>query len=80
MDTHFDEELARLKQKLLRMADIAQQMIRLSVESLTQRKEACAQEVFQLEDEVNHLEIEILERVIFIEEGKNIKHHVQENG
>ena len=80
MDAHFDEELTRLKQKLLRMADIAQQMIRLSVESLTRRKDACTQEVFQIEDEVNHLEIEILERVIFIEEGKNIKHHAQENG
>ena len=66
MDTHFDEELKQLKQKLLRMADIAQQMIQLSVESLTHRKEASAKEVFELEEQVNHLEIEIEEDVLVL--------------
>ncbi len=59
MERHFDEELIHLKQKLLSMADTAQQMIHYSVEALVQRKESLAEEVFILEDRVNQLEIEI---------------------
>ena len=59
MERHFDEELKNLKQKLLTMADTAQDMIGLSVKALTERKDSYAQEVFVLEDKVNHAEIEI---------------------
>jgi phosphate transport system protein len=64
MERHFDEELKNLKQKLLHMADTAQEMVGLSVKALAERKEPLAQQVFQLEDTVNHLEIEIEEEVL----------------
>ena len=64
MERHFDEELKNLKQKLLHMADSAQEMIGLSVKSLTERKEAFAILVFELEEKVNRMEIEIEDEVL----------------
>ena len=59
MERHFDEELKNLKQKLLHMADTAQEMIGLSVKSLAERSKEYADQVFQLEESVNRMEIEI---------------------
>ena len=64
MERHFDEELKNLKQKLLQMADAAQEMIGLAIQSLVERSEARAKEVFVLEEKVNHTEIEIEEEVL----------------
>ncbi len=64
MERHFDEELKNLKQRLLHMADTAQEMVGLAVKSLVERKETHAEEVFRLEQKVNHLEIEIEEEVL----------------
>ena len=64
MERHFDEELKHLKQKLLQMADTAQEMIGLAIRSLTERKEAHATDVFRLEEKVNHMEVEIEEEVL----------------
>ncbi len=59
MERHFDEELKHLKQRLLHMADTAQQMIDLAIKALVERKEDYAKQVFELEQEVNRTEIEI---------------------
>lgn len=64
MERHFDEELKHLKEKLLQMADITQEMVGLSVRSLVDRKESLTKEVFALEEKVNHMEIEIEEFVL----------------
>lgn len=64
MERHFDEELKHLKQRLLHMGDLAQEMIGLSIKVMTERKESIAEEVFQLEDKVNHLEVEIEDEVL----------------
>ena len=64
MERHFDEELTHLKQRLLHMGDTAQEMIGLAVKSLVERKEALAQEVFSLEEKVNHMEVEIEEEAL----------------
>jgi phosphate transport system protein len=64
MERHFDEELKHLKQHLLQMADTAQEMIGLAVKALAERKESLAQEVFKLEESVNHMEIEIEDQVL----------------
>ena len=64
MERHFDEELTHLKQRLLQMGDTAQEMIGLAVKSLVDRKEALAQEVFSLEEKVNHIEVEIEEEAL----------------
>ncbi len=64
MERHFDEELKNLKQQLLQMADEAQEMTGLAVKSLVERKEEQAREVFELEKNVNRLEIEIEDEVL----------------
>ncbi len=61
MERHFDEELKHLKQKLLQMGDLSQEMIGLAIKALTDRNDAYSKEVLHLEDRVNHIEIEIEE-------------------
>ena len=64
MERHFDEELKDLRQKLLQMADTAQEMIGLAVKALVERRQELADKVFVLEDSVNRMEIEIEEDVL----------------
>jgi phosphate transport system protein len=64
MERHFDEELKDLRQKLLQMADTAQEMIGLSVKALVDRKKDLTDKVFSLEETVNRTEIEIEEEVL----------------
>ena len=64
MEIHFDEELRLLKQKLLGMADTAQEMIVLAVKSLVDRQESLAKQVLDMEHRVNHAEVEIEEEVL----------------
>lgn len=64
MERHFDEELTHLKQRLLFMADTAQEMVGLAVRALVERNPAHAKEVFTLEDKVNHAEVEIEDQVL----------------
>lgn len=64
MDRHFDEELIQLKQKLLSMADHAQEMISLAIKALTERNQAFADQVLEIEKKVNHMEVEIEEEVL----------------
>ncbi|MGH7197134.1 MAG: phosphate signaling complex protein PhoU [Candidatus Omnitrophota bacterium] len=64
MERHFDEELKNLKQRLLHMADTAQEMLGLAVKALAERKENLAREVFEHEKRVNMMEIEIEDAVL----------------
>ena len=64
METHFDEELKVLKQKLLQMADTAQAMIGLAVKSLTERSGEIVEEVLTMERSVNRMEVEIEDEVL----------------
>ena len=64
MERHFDEELKDLRQKLLYMADTAQEMIGLAVKALVERRKELTEKVFVLEDIVNRTEIEIEEEVL----------------
>jgi len=64
MERHFDEELKNLKQRLLHMGDLAQEMIGLSIKALVDRNEGYAKEVFNIEQRVNHLEVEIEEEIL----------------
>lgn len=59
MKREFDEELKVLKEKLLRMASLAEESITLAVNSLKERKEELAQKVFKGEEAINILDIEI---------------------
>jgi phosphate transport system protein len=64
METHFDDQLKNLKQKLLQMAGIAQNMINLAVRSLSERQAELANQVLTIENRVNRMEVEIEEDVI----------------
>ena len=56
---HFHEELARLKNRLLEMSALAEELVRASVEALRGRDAAAAREVVARDQEVDALEVEI---------------------
>jgi phosphate transport system protein len=59
----FDKELDELKKKLIHMAAIAETMIDHAIGELVKRDEAVAENVPQLEQDINRLQIEIDEMV-----------------
>jgi phosphate transport system protein len=61
MERHFDEELKKLSQELLRMGGLVEEQISRSVKSLVDRDTALAENVLRSDDAINMLEIEIEE-------------------
>ena len=59
MERQFDEELNTLKEKLMQMATLAEEAIALAVKSLKERNADFAHQVFQGEETLNRLDIEI---------------------
>lgn len=59
MERHFDEELKDLKEKLVRMSSIAEEMIEKSITALKDRREDLIEDVFEKEKIMNMLQIEI---------------------
>jgi phosphate transport system protein len=62
MTKEFEDELALLRQQLLKMAAKAETMIHESVQALVQRNFAVAGNIPTLEEEVNRLQLEIDDR------------------
>jgi len=54
---HFDMEMTELKKKLVDMASLVQQMIKISIDVVVKRDKELAKEVFAIEREVNFDEI-----------------------
>jgi phosphate transport system protein len=61
---HFEDQLNELKGRLVTMGTKAESMIERAVKALFERDSARLPEVFQTEQEVNELHIEVDERVI----------------
>ena len=61
---HFEDQLQELKGRLVTMGTDAESMIERAVKSLLERDAGRLPDVFKTEAEVNHLHIEIDERVI----------------
>jgi phosphate transport system protein len=59
MKRQFDKELKSLKEKLLRMASLAEESVAIAVSSLKERNKELAQKVFNGEETINLLDIEI---------------------
>jgi phosphate transport system protein len=59
MKRQFDKELKILKEKLLRMASLAEESVILAVSSLKERREELAKKVFNAEENINLLDVEI---------------------
>ncbi|HEV2736394.1 MAG TPA: phosphate signaling complex protein PhoU [Longimicrobiaceae bacterium] len=56
---HFHEELAQLKNRLLDMSQLAEELVKTSVEALLERDEAKAQSVILGDKELDALEVEV---------------------
>jgi len=61
---HFDQQLSELRSRLVHMGALAESMIEKAVKSLLDRNAGRHPEIFNQEEEVNNLHIEIDERVI----------------
>jgi len=59
MDRYFDEELKELKSKLILMATLVQGMIKMAIDALKERSPEKIKEVFNTEQDVNLLQIQI---------------------
>ncbi|MBI4217881.1 MAG: phosphate signaling complex protein PhoU [Elusimicrobia bacterium] len=66
MKRHVHEEIEALKNRILHMGSIAEEMIQLSVKSFLERKEEVCQQVFDHEENVNKLQMEIDESCVKI--------------
>ena len=64
MELHFDQELTQVKDMLLRMSSAAEQGVAQALKALTQRDTELAQQVDFGDTVLDHLEMEIDERVI----------------
>lgn len=64
MQIHFDQELKKLKEKLLKMAALTEGAIRLSIEALKNKDKELAKEVINADSEVDKIELEIEEKSI----------------
>ncbi len=64
MERHFDEELKELHQEILKMAALAQEAIKNSIEALKSRDKPQAQNVIDQDDKVDELELTIDEHCI----------------
>jgi len=59
MERQFDEELKKLKERLLYMASLVEESIAMAIKGLKERKKELAQEVLKREGSINLLDIEI---------------------
>ncbi len=56
---HFDEELADLKQKILRMGSLVESQIREALQALIERSDDLANQVIQNDRKVNTIDVEV---------------------
>jgi phosphate transport system protein len=64
MQIHFDQELKKLKEKLLKMAALTEEAIRLSIEALKNKDKDLAKAVIKADSEIDKIELEIEEKSI----------------
>ncbi len=57
METHFQQELNKLKENLLKMAGLAEQAISNAVEALVQRNMSLAEKTIKEDEKINQMEI-----------------------
>jgi phosphate transport system protein len=57
METHFQQELNKLKQNLLKMAGLAEQAINNAIEALVQRDTSLAEKTIAEDEKINQMEI-----------------------
>ena len=63
-ETHFQKELEELKESLLRMAALVQDAVSDAVQSIVKRDSNLIQKVFQTEEKINTMDIEVNEKCL----------------
>jgi len=64
MERHFEKVEAELRERILHMGGVAEEMIRQSEEALLERREAPIVRIAELEEEMNRLHIELDDRCL----------------
>ena len=64
MPTQFDKELAKLKEKVGQMGELAQKMFQTAMKALVQRDESLIQKGIAIEDQVDRFQVEIDDDVV----------------
>lgn len=59
MQRHFDHDIEKLKEQILRMGAMAEDAIAQSIRALVERDSAVAERVIALDDEIDRLELEV---------------------
>jgi len=59
MQRHFDQDIEKLKEQILRMGAMAEDAIAQSIRALVERDSAVAERVIALDDDIDRLELEI---------------------
>jgi phosphate transport system protein len=59
MERHFDENLQALKYQLMKMSAMAEVMIADAIKAVVDRNESVIQSIYQREEQVNHMQVEI---------------------
>jgi len=59
MQRHFDQDMEKLKEQILRMGAMAEDAIAQSIRALVERDSAVAERVIALDDDIDRLELEI---------------------
>ena len=59
MERHFQKELESLKTSLIKMGSVVEENISFALQALLERDESLVQKVFENEERINLLEIEI---------------------
>jgi phosphate transport system protein len=63
---HFDQELAELRDLLLRMASVAEEQVRAALAAVKRRDRTAAEETIRRDSEIDELELEIEDRAIHL--------------
>lgn len=63
---HYDESLGAIRASVVRMGNIASEMVRIAVESAMSGDVELAATVVRMDDEVDHLEVESLNRCVLV--------------
>lgn len=64
MQRHFDQELAHLKEQILRMGGLVEQQVQGAIKALVERDPVLAQQVIENDRQVNTMDVEIDENTI----------------
>lgn len=64
MERHFEKELGQLNKKIIEMGSKAEEMIRLAIQALVERNMDLAARLPGLEQEVNHMQLDVDERAL----------------